>query len=89
MTRYYFDLRDDKGIALDEEGLELSSARAVQAEAAKSVADLARDAVLSAAPTGDRQEMAIEVRDSNGPVMQVKFNFQIEDLRSRPKSRGH
>ncbi|WP_409411062.1 MULTISPECIES: DUF6894 family protein [Bradyrhizobium] len=35
MTRYYFDLRDDKGIALDEEGLELSSARAVQAEAAK------------------------------------------------------
>lgn len=44
MTRYYFDLRDDNGIALDEEGLELSSPRAVQAEAAKSVADLARDA---------------------------------------------
>ncbi|MCA1361259.1 MULTISPECIES: hypothetical protein [Bradyrhizobium] len=89
MTRYYFDLRDDKGIALDEEGLELSSARAVQAEAAKSVADLARDAMLGAPPTGDRQEMAIEVRDASGPVMQVKFNFQIEDLRSRPQSRGH
>ncbi|MBR1167294.1 DUF6894 family protein [Bradyrhizobium liaoningense] len=89
MPRYYFDLRDDKGIALDEEGLELSSPRAVQAEAAKSVADLARDAVLSAPLTGDRQEMAIEVRDASGPVMQVKFNFQIEDLRSGPKSRGH
>ncbi|MCA1511606.1 MULTISPECIES: DUF6894 family protein [unclassified Bradyrhizobium] len=89
MPRYYFDLRDDKGIALDEEGLELSSPRAVQAEAAKSVADLARDALLSAPLTGDRQELAIDVRDASGPVMQVKFCFQIEDLKSRPRSRGH
>ncbi|KRP93183.1 hypothetical protein GPL17_14530 [Bradyrhizobium yuanmingense] len=89
MARYYFDLRDDKGIALDEEGLELSSPRAVQAEAAKSVADLARDALLSAPLTGDRRELAIDVRDASGPVMQVKFCFQIEDLKSRPRSRGH
>ncbi|WP_036007633.1 DUF6894 family protein [Bradyrhizobium yuanmingense] len=89
MPRYYFDLRDDKGIALDEEGLELSSPRAVQAEAAKSVADLARDALLSAPLTGDRRELAIDVRDASGPVMQVKFSFQIEDLKSRPRSRGH
>lgn len=34
MPRYYFDLRDDTGVALDEEGLELASWRAVQAEAA-------------------------------------------------------
>lgn len=90
MPRYYFDLRDDKGIALDEEGLELSGPRAVQAEAAKSVADMARDAVLSAPLTGDTQEMAINVRDdAGGPVMQVTFSFQIEDLRSRSGSRGH
>ncbi|SCB48232.1 hypothetical protein GA0061099_101073 [Bradyrhizobium yuanmingense] len=89
MARYYFNLRDDKGIALDEEGLELSSPRAVQAEAAKSVADLARDALLSAPLTGDRRELAIDVRDASGPVMQVKFCFQIEDLKSRPRSRGH
>ncbi|MDF0496367.1 DUF6894 family protein [Bradyrhizobium yuanmingense] len=89
MPGCYFDLRDDKGIALDEEGLELSSPRAVQAEAAKSVADLARDALLSAPLTGDRQELAIDVRDASGPVMQVKFCFQIEDLKSRPRSRGH
>lgn len=89
MARYYFDLRDDKGIALDEEGLELSSPRAVQAEAAKSVADLARDALLSAPLTGDRRELAIDVRDASGPIMQVKFCFQIEDLKSRPRSRGH
>src|SRR3954468_5552434 len=30
MPRYYFDLRDDTGVALDEEGLELASTRAVQ-----------------------------------------------------------
>jgi hypothetical protein len=89
MPRYYFDLRDDKGIALDEEGLELSSPRAVQAESAKLVADMARDAVLSAARTGERQQMAIEVRDAGGPVLQVKFCFQIEDLKSRPQSCGH
>lgn len=89
MPRYYFDLRDEKGIAVDEEGLELSGPRAVQAEAAKSVADMARDAVLSAPLTGGRQEMAIGVRDAGGPVMQVTFCFEIEDLTSRSQSRDH
>jgi hypothetical protein len=47
MPRYYFDLRDEDEVAVDEEGLELSSLRAVQIEAAKSLADLARDALHS------------------------------------------
>ncbi|MBR0814879.1 MULTISPECIES: DUF6894 family protein [Bradyrhizobium] len=89
MARYYFDLRDDTGTALDEEGLELSSPRAVQAEAAKSIADMARDAVLAASPAGGRQEMAIDVRDANGPIMQVKFCFEIDHLASRSRARGH
>ncbi|MCK1358928.1 hypothetical protein [Bradyrhizobium sp. 199] len=89
MPRYYFDLRDEQGIALDEEGLELSSPRAVRAEAAKSVADMARDAVLSAPLTGNRQKMAIDVRDADGPVMQVKFCFEIDSLSSRLHSRDH
>lgn len=89
MARYYFDLRDETGIALDEEGLELASPRAVQAEAAKSVADMARDAVLSAPLTGDRQTMAIDVRDASGPVMQVTFWFEIQDLKRRSGSRDH
>jgi uncharacterized protein DUF6894 len=89
MPRYYFDLRDDTGVALDEEGLELASARAVQAEAAKSVADMARDAILSAPPAGARQTMAIDVRDAKGPVMQVKFSFAIETFRPPSTSRDH
>jgi hypothetical protein len=89
MPRYYFDLRDEAGVALDEEGLELASSRAVQAEAAKSVADMARDAILSAPPAGRRQSMAIDVRDAAGPVMQVNFSFAIETYRTPSKSRDH
>jgi hypothetical protein len=89
MPRYYFDLRDEQGLARDEEGLELASARAVQAEAAKSVADMARDAILAAPLTGGRQTMAIDVRDAGGLVMQVTFWFEVEDLKTRSRSRDH
>ena len=89
MPRYYFDLRDESGLALDEEGLELTSPRAVQAEAAKSLADMARDAMLSALPAGGRQTMAIEVRDDGGPLMQVTFSFEIENFKSRSHTRDH
>ena len=77
MARYYFDLRDDDGLFIDEEGLEFSGLRAVQAEAAKSLADMARDAVHGS-PGLSRRYMAIEVRDKVGPVMQVRFNFEDE-----------
>ena len=89
MPRYYFDLRDERGTALDEEGLLLSSMRAVQAEAAKSVGDMARDAIISAPAAGARQRMAIEVRDAEGPVMQVTFSFAIETFNARPRSGDH
>lgn len=83
MPRFYFDLRDDNGIAPDEEGLELSGLRAVQAEAAKSVADMARDAIIAAPATGGRQKMAIDVRDDKGPVMRVTFAFALETFTPR------
>ena len=89
MARYYFDLTDEHGAALDEEGLELSNMRAVQAEAAKSVGDMARDAIISAPATGQRQRMAIEVRDARGPVMQVTFSFAIETFNARTRSSDH
>ncbi|WP_441235272.1 DUF6894 family protein [Bradyrhizobium sp. 930_D9_N1_4] len=78
MPRYYFDLLDGGVLAVDEEGLELPSLQAAQAEAAKSLADLARDAVYDPAATLDKRDMAIEVRDATGAVMQVKFAFEIE-----------
>jgi hypothetical protein len=77
MTRYYFDLVDDDGLFLDEEGLELSDFRAVQVEAAKSLADMARDATYDSGRSSKRH-MAVEVRDDAGPLMHVGFEFGNE-----------
>jgi hypothetical protein len=80
MTRYYFDLRDHLGTVADEEGMELSSFQRVQEEAARSLADIARDAA-SKHDGGATQIMAIEVRDDNGPVLNVRFWFEVERMR--------
>lgn len=81
MPRFYFDLRDGDDLAIDEEGLELPDIGAVQAEAAISLADMARDAVHSAPLIPGGHHMAIEVRDDVGPVMQVRFLFEVERQR--------
>ena len=70
MPTYYFDLREDDGFAPDEEGLVLPSLEDAQIEAANSLADAARDALLrSTIPTS----ISVEVRDGRGPVMQIRF----------------
>ncbi|WP_347336266.1 DUF6894 family protein [Bradyrhizobium viridifuturi] len=79
MTRYFFDLRDADGLVLDEEGLLLSSMQAVQLEAAKSLADMARDVIWSSTPVSEH-DMSIEVRDDVGPVMKLKFTFGLEKV---------
>ena len=79
MPRYYFDLRDGEELAIDEEGLELSNLRAVQLEAARALADLAR-ATLQDTISGVHHYMAIQVRDDIGPVMQVRFTFEVETV---------
>ena len=78
MPRYYFDLLDGDILAVDDEGLELPSLQAAQAEAAKSLADMVRDAVHGSSAVAGKRDMAIEVRDAAGPVMEVKFTFEIE-----------
>ena len=77
MPRYYFDLIDGDGQSVDEEGMELPSLPAAQAEAAQSLADMSRDA-LHDLEGSSKRFMAIEVRDDTGPVMQVRFNFEVE-----------
>jgi hypothetical protein len=77
MPRYYFDIREGDDFAPDEDGMELSSLQDVQEVAARSLTDMARDAVRTNRD-GPGQEMAIEVRDDNGPVLQVKFTFEMD-----------
>jgi len=81
MPRYYFDIRDADELALDEEGLELSNLKAVQVEAARSLVDIARHAVWTSAETMLGHQMAIEVRDENGPVLQAKFTFELNQYK--------
>jgi hypothetical protein len=66
MTKYYFDLRDDQGITVDDEGLELDSIDLVQAEAVRSLADMARKGSFHA-------EVAVEVREGDGLVLLAKL----------------
>jgi hypothetical protein len=77
MPRYYFDLRDANGLVVDEEGLELGDVQGAQEEAARIIGDMARDA-LSAPAVAPVQQMAIEVRDDLGPVMHIRFSFEID-----------
>jgi hypothetical protein len=76
MALYYFDLRDGDVTVSDEEGLELRDLLAVQEEAARALAGLSWDSVQNF-KDAQSHRMAIEVRDILGPVMQVKFSFEI------------
>jgi hypothetical protein len=78
MPRYYFDVRDNDELAIDEEGLVLPTLQAVQIEAARSLVDIAKYAVWEKAETVLGHRMAVEVRDDNGPVLQAKFTFELE-----------
>jgi hypothetical protein len=49
---------------------------AVQEEAARSMMDAARDAVLSQS-AGSLAQISIEVRDDDGAVMRMGFSFEI------------
>ena len=61
---------------LDDEGRELRDIKAVQDAAVRSLADMAREPVNSGASVG--HDMAIEVRDTDGTVLQVKLTLVIE-----------
>jgi hypothetical protein len=75
MTRYYFDIRDDTGLYPDEEGLEFDTQQEAEVEAARSLANLAKDFATL------RQDVSVEVRTDVERVFQAAFIFD----RSRTK----
>ncbi|QOG17924.1 DUF6894 family protein [Bradyrhizobium sp. SEMIA] len=78
MTRYYFDILDQEGLVVDEEGLEFSNMEAVERAAARAMADAAAENFQLPVKSS---EASIEVRDDAGPVMRVRFTVEIERLR--------
>jgi hypothetical protein len=75
MKRYYFGLRDQDGLAVDDEGLELHSMESVQKEASRSMTEAIREMSRWPLKAGD---ISIEVRDEKGQVMFIRFAIEIE-----------
>lgn len=80
MPRYFFDLRDDDYLAPYEEGGDLPDLVAVQNEAGRALADLARDTIRTSRSFGAARGLVIEALDENGPVMRARLQFDIERL---------
>ena len=80
MPRYYFDFREGDEIAIDKEGLELSTPEQVMEEAARSLADLTKNQLSADHDDHLDCNMSIEVRDEAGPVLQARFTFAIDRL---------
>jgi hypothetical protein len=74
MPRYYFDVRESGSLTVDEEGIELLDMEAAQEAAARSLVDMARDTLCG----NSGANMAIEVRDVAGPVLQAKFTVAAD-----------
>ncbi|WP_439399238.1 DUF6894 family protein [Bradyrhizobium sp. PMVTL-01] len=83
MPRYYFDLREGDEVTPDEEGSELPTGLATQAEAAKSLSDIIREDVHSNPLALGRRDFAIDVRNDAGPVVQVRLIFELEAVKNR------
>jgi hypothetical protein len=73
MKRYFFDIREGDKFVTDDEGMELPHVEAAQMEAARSLANMVRDKVDSL----PFSLMAVHVRDSDGPVVEAKFEWEL------------
>jgi hypothetical protein len=74
MPRFYFDLQNDGGLVIDDEGVELDF-DAAQKEAAFTMADAVREKLRGPATTG---EIAVQVRDDVGKIMRFRVAIEME-----------
>jgi hypothetical protein len=73
MPRYYFDIRENDAVAVDEEGFELPNLKAAEVEAARSLADMAKSM-----PNGtENHHLVIEVRTTDGPAFKAMFVYEL------------
>ncbi|WFU45846.1 hypothetical protein QA640_44335 (plasmid) [Bradyrhizobium sp. CB82] len=74
MIRYFFDIRDDQELYPDEDGIEFSTQREAEMEAAHTLAGLARDL----AGQEDRPDVPVEVRTEAGRLFQAALIFEAD-----------
>ena len=74
MPIYFFDTRDGVDLDIDEVGLDCPDLAAARFEAARGLADLARDLI----PQCTRREFSIEVREGRSePLLKVSILFEV------------
>ena len=78
MPLYFFDTRDNDDFVEDDTGLQLPDLEAVKVEAAKALAELARDVI----PGSVKRKLSVEVRDQQGPVLKAIMTFEAVILRA-------
>ena len=77
MPLYFFDTRDNDDVIEDDIGVEYPSLEAVKVEAARALAELARDVL----PRSLKRMLKVEVRDAEGPVLEAVMTFEAVVLR--------
>ena len=77
MPLYFFDTRDNDEFIEDDVGIEFPDLEAVKIEAARSLAELARDVISGSL----QRKLAVEVRDEFGPVLMALMTFEAVILR--------
>jgi hypothetical protein len=75
MHRFYFDIRHDDNFVRDDVGSKLPSLQAAKEQAAKALAEIARDALPGA------RTLSIEVRDEMGLVLRASLHVEVEHVR--------
>lgn len=77
MPLYFFDTRDNDNFIEDDHGIEFPNLEAVKREAARALAEIARDVL----PGSMKHNLAVEVRDEQGPVLKALMTFEAIILR--------
>lgn len=77
MPLYFFDTRDNDDFIEDDLGIDFPDLETVKREAARALAELARDVI----PGSLKRKLAVEVRDEQGPVLRAIMTFEAEILR--------
>ncbi|MDB5876223.1 MAG: hypothetical protein JWQ07_5665 [Ramlibacter sp.] len=73
MDRYFFDLRDNGLLVVDECGFEISDMRAVEKQAALLLIELNHDRISN----NKAGLIDVEVRDGDGSVMEARLTFHF------------
>jgi hypothetical protein len=77
MSQFYFDVYEGDRVTVDNDGMQLVSADAAWLEAARSIAEMARDAFPTRAK-GTGHSLAIAVRDESGPAFSITASFETD-----------